>query len=238
MSSSSTQSAGSLPRPRRRARGSLNPEVISAAAFRVAERDGLEGVTFQALGVELGAHPTAIYRHFRSKDELLLALVDTLHAEALAELAPATDDWAADLRAVSLKTHEVFVRHPSIGQLAVRTARREHEFKIVERVVDCILRGGLPPREAARHYRVFMDFVLAYSAIDAELAALPADVRDADLRSWEVEYRTLPADQYPRIDSIAGHLPRLDDPQNFALALDLMIEAIRQAARRMQDSPA
>jgi Bacterial regulatory proteins, tetR family len=28
--------------------------------------------SFQALGAELGAHPTAVYRHFRDKDELTL----------------------------------------------------------------------------------------------------------------------------------------------------------------------
>lgn len=229
--SSASPTRAPAQRPRR-ARGSLNPEVITAAAFRIAERQGLDGVTFQALGAELDAHPTAIYRHFRSKDDLLLALVDALHAEALAELAPPTDDWAADLRAVSVKTHEVFLRHPAIGQLAVRTARREHEFRTVERVVDCMLRAGLSPAAAAHHYRVFADFVLGYSALDAALAALPPDARAADLRSWQVDYRGLPADRYPRINAVAAHLPQLDDPGNFLLALDLMISAVRQAADR------
>jgi AcrR family transcriptional regulator len=58
---------GPAGRPRR-PRDSLNREVILDAALRIAERDGLDGLTFLALGQELGAHATSVYRHFRDKD--------------------------------------------------------------------------------------------------------------------------------------------------------------------------
>jgi hypothetical protein len=87
--------------------------------------------------------------------------------------------------------------------------------------------AGLDGPDAARLYRVFGDFVLGYSAVDAGLAALEPAVRDADLLSWEIQYRTLPVGQYPNIAAVAHALPALDDPENFATAVDLMIEAIR-----------
>jgi len=215
---------------KRRPRGSLNQQVILDAAFEVTERGGLDAATFQALGAELGAHPTAVYRHFRDKDELLLAMIDALHAETLAELPDPTGDWAADLAAVAHGTHAVFMRHPSVAAYAYRTAHREHEFHIVDRIIDCMRRAGLDDAEAARLYRVFGDFVLGYAALDAGLAALDPATRNADLRSWEVEYRTLPADDYPNIAAVAHALPAVDDPENFNLAVDLMIEAIRARA--------
>jgi AcrR family transcriptional regulator len=218
-------------RPRRRPRGSLNQQVILDAAFAISERGGLDAVTFQALGAQLGAHPTAVYRHFRDKDELLLAMIDALHAETLAELPEPTGDWAADLAAIARHTHAVFMRHPSVGAgAAVRTTRREHEFQIVERIIDCMRRAGLNDADAARLYRVFGDFVLGYCAVDAGLAALEPAIRDADLLSWEIQYRTLPPGQYPNIAAVAHALPALDDPDNFTTAVDLMIEAIRARA--------
>jgi AcrR family transcriptional regulator len=223
-------------RPRRRPRGSLNQRVILDAAFAISERGGLDAVTFQALGAELGAHPTAVYRHFRDKDELLLAMIDALHAETLAELPDPTGDWAADLDAIARHTHAVFMRHPAVGAgAAVRTTRREHEFKIVERITGCMRRAGFDDREAARLYRVFGDFVLGYSAVDAGLAALEPAIRDADLLSWEIQYRTLPRDQYPNTAAVAHALPALDDPDNFTTAVDLMIEAIRARAATARD---
>ena len=76
---SKTPAAPNKARPRR-ARDSLSREIIVAAADAVVQRDGLDRLTFQAIGEELDAHPTSIYRHFRDKDELLLALIDTLRA--------------------------------------------------------------------------------------------------------------------------------------------------------------
>lgn len=215
---------------RRRPRGSLNQQVILDAAFAVTERGGLDAATFQALGAELGAHPTAVYRHFRDKDELLLAMIDALHAETLAGLPAPTADWAADLAAVARRTHAVFMKHPSVAAYAYRTAHREHEFHIVDRVIDCMRRAGFDDSAAARMYRVFSDFVLGYSALDAGLAALDPSTRHADLMSWEVEYRMLPAADYPNIAAVAHALPSVDDPENFSLALELMIEAVRARA--------
>lgn len=216
-------------RPRaRRPRGSLNQQVITEAALRVSDRDGIESLTFEALGRELGAHPTAIYRYFRDKDELLLALTDALHADATSTGLPVTDDWAEDLRFVARRIHAAFMTHPQVGQLvAARTARRQHEFEIVEYILACMRRAGLPDAEAARCYRVFADFVLAYSSMEAALLALDAPKREADLRAWNVEYRALTPDQYPNLVALIDHIPALDLPENFELALDLMITAIR-----------
>jgi hypothetical protein len=51
--------------------------------------------------------------------------------------------------------------------------------------------------EAARLYRVFADSCLGYCALDAGLAALEPSIRNADLLSWEIQYRTLPASDSP-----------------------------------------
>jgi AcrR family transcriptional regulator len=215
----------------RRPRGSLNQQVIVAAALRISGRDGIGSLTFEALGRELDAHPTAIYRHFRDKDELLLALTDELHAVAQVDGLPVTADWRADLRAVAAAIHRAFLAHPQVGQLvAARTAAREHEFATVQHIVGCLRRAGLPDQEAAHCYRVFADVVLAYSSMDAALAALPPQTRESDLRSWQVDYQRLPAHRYPDAAALSGRFPRLDDPANFRLAVDLLIEAIAARA--------
>lgn len=219
------------PRPRR-PRGSLNQQVITEAALRIADREGIGALTFEALGRELQAHPTAIYRHFRDKDELLLALIDALHAEASSGGLPVSDDWAADLRAVADRIHAAFLAHPQLGQLvAARTARRPHEFAVVEHIIGCLRRAGLADPEAARCYRVFADAVLAYSSMEAALHALDAATREADLLSWQVDYRRLPADEYPGLAATRDHIPAVDSAENFPLLVDLLISAIRARSR-------
>src|SRR5581483_6970669 len=217
----------------RRPRNSLSQELIIEAAFRVSERSGAQAITFQAIGDELGAHPTAIYRHFRDKDELMLALIDALHAETLDGLPAPSADWAGDLAELARRTREVFLRHPQVAQFSgARTARREHEFRVVERVIGCMRRAGFDEVDAARYYRVYGDFVLAYAAQDAELAALDPVTRKADLRAWKVDYQTLPVDEYPNINAVSAHLPSLEDPVNFERALAMMLDSLRERAKQ------
>jgi hypothetical protein len=47
----------------------------------------------------------------------------------------------------------------------------------------------------------------------------------------KIEYQTLPSEVYPNTAAIAHLLPALDDPANFAAAVDLMIDAIRARAQ-------
>lgn len=231
MTTSNAGTPRSTPRGRL-PRGTLSQEMIVAAAFRVADSSGMEKLTFSALGRELTAHPTAIYRHFRNKDELLLALIDALHEEALAHTPPPTDDWAHDLMQIAVHTHQAFLRHPRVGALAAaRTARRENEFRTVERKLDCMRRAGLDGDDAARYYRVFADLVLAYSAMDASLASLAPEIREADMQAWKTDYFSLPPDKFPNIARMAPHFRALDDPQNFVTAVEAVINTIRAKAK-------
>src|SRR5262249_20942486 len=63
----------------------LSRELILEAAFRVVDADEANEITMSRLGHELGADPSAMYRHFRNKDELLLAMADVMLQESLRE---------------------------------------------------------------------------------------------------------------------------------------------------------
>jgi hypothetical protein len=85
--------------------------------------------------------------------------------------------------------------------------------------------AGFSDADAAHFYRVVADAILSDSAHDAALVALPAEVGQADLRSWQVEYRTLPAETYPNLAAIAEVMRPLDDSGNFELLVAPVIEA-------------
>lgn len=121
------------------------------------------------------------------------------------------------------------VGHELLGRAVLQDGSLvEHdEFRSVERKLDCMRRAGLDGAEAARYYRVFADLVLAYSAMDASLAILAPDLRDADLHAWKSDYLRLPADTYPNIARTAPRFVELDDPQNFVTAVQAVIDMVR-----------
>jgi AcrR family transcriptional regulator len=221
---------------KRRPRDSLSRSVIIEAAAKIAERDGLEGLTFGALGDELGSHSTSIYRHFRDKDELVLELIDELRAKSYGAELISTGDWREDLRLISRLIHDHYMRYPGLAlQMAARTTRRPTEFKNVEFALDAFRRAGLDDEEAVIATRVFGNFTRAVSALEASLQALPEKTRTMDELAWTVEYRQLSAEEFPNLARAADKLLTLGDPRIFSHGVEMLIESIAlQAAKKAE----
>lgn len=212
----------------RRARDSLSRDIIVAAADRVVERDGLDRLTFQAIGEELGAHPTSIYRHFRDKDELLLALIDTLRARSYSGGMVATDDWLGDLRTQAHLIHDHYMRYPEFAlQMALR---RPTDFASMEFSIGALRRGGYDREQAALYARALGQLIRSASSIQAALTALPPEVQDEDELTWQMDYRRLDPEEHPQIAWAGDALPGIRDPRAWETALDLLLEGIERHA--------
>ncbi|MFC4947964.1 TetR/AcrR family transcriptional regulator [Pseudonocardia sp. GCM10023141] len=217
----------------RRPRDSLSQETILAAAEEIALRDGLHALTFQAIGDALGAHPTSLYRHFRDKDELVLELVDGLRARSYGGTVTATDDWRADMRTISQRVREHYVRYaPFAQEMVMRTTRRPVEFANVEFTLDALRRAGLDDDEVVVMQRALGNFVRSVASLEAATLALEPDVRRRDELAWQVEYRQLDPETYPTIAELADRLPSLGAPEAFDVGLELMLDAIEMRAAR------
>jgi AcrR family transcriptional regulator len=221
-------------RPRKRLpRATLSRELIIEAAERVAHRDGLDRLTFQSIGKELGAHPTSVYRHFRDKDELVLELIDTLRARSYGGTLKSSGNWRDDLRQVAQVIHRHYLRYPEFAlDMASRTTRRSTEFNTVEFALDALKRSGLAPAEAALCLRAYGNMVRSVAAMEASMQALPPESRTADDLAWQVEYRSLPDDEFPNIAEHRDELTALSDPRIFDTAVEMMLDAIELRARK------
>ena len=99
--------------------GRLDRDVIVRAAQRVLEEDGLGGLTVRRIGSELGADPTAIYRHFRDKDELVVELADRVFASVA--MPDPSLPWQERLRHMLRAALELYRANPGFAlQLSVQ----------------------------------------------------------------------------------------------------------------------
>lgn len=207
----------------RRARDSLSREVIIAAADAVVQREGLDRLTFQSIGHELGAHPTSIYRHFRDKDDLLLGLIDMLRARSYSGSLTATDDWMADLRAQAHLIHDHYMRYPDFAlQMALR---RPTDLASIEFSIGALRRGGYGPQQCGLYVRALGHLVRSAASIQSALAALPDSVVD-DEELTGLDRRRPISDSYPNVAWVGGHLPAVRDPGTWTAALDLFLENV------------
>lgn len=204
-------------------RAELSRERILDAAQAVIDRDGDSALTFRRLGSELGADPTAAYRYFRSKDDLLLALADRLLGEAMdaanAQTSPA-DGWREILHSQSHALRDALVRHPRLAVLiSVRTTQGAQEARGIERILATLAEAGLSTREAVGVWRALADTVLAWSGFSAAYVALPEEAKARDAAAWSTTYRRLPANEYPHIHAARPYLDEYDDAFDFAIGL-------------------
>src|SRR5258705_8339522 len=111
-----------------RRRGSLTPELIVKESLRLLDENGLDGFSMPKLGRALGADPTAVYRHFASKDDLVLAIADRLIQEAMDGL-PAHDCWVETVIDSTRRLRRTYLAHPAAASLSsFRTTRRPAEM--------------------------------------------------------------------------------------------------------------
>lgn len=141
---------------RERERNELT-ERIKDIARDMFVRDGYEAVTLHRIATELEYTRPAIYRYFKDKDDLLVAIVledmEDLHAELL-ECAD-IDDPIARLLEMARRNAAWAVKHPNHYLLFYSQAWRAQEDDVRSRL-------GVPPEQEPLH--------LLYTAIEELIA--------------------------------------------------------------------
>ena len=148
------------------ARPHLSEELILDAAMRIADARGLDALTMRTLGTELGVDPTAAYRYFRTKDALVLAVIDR-YAERLRAAWEPTGNWRKDLRTLASQVRTGMVAQPAMAQafLNTPTKTRNGNF-LTETGLSMLERAGLTGRQLITTYQMFENFILGSAMLD------------------------------------------------------------------------
>jgi AcrR family transcriptional regulator len=133
--------------------------MVVAAARSIVENDGIDALTMRRVALELNSSPMAIYRHVRDRDELLIALLDTLAAELpRPEFAV---DPRARLRQACRAMRDGLAQHPwVVDVLAGGDLIAPSILWLMEEVVAGFVACGLSPAQAADGYRAVWQFMV------------------------------------------------------------------------------
>lgn len=221
-------------RPRGRLeRGTLTPEVIVEAALRILGENG--ELTFALLGRQLGASPTAVYRHFAGRDDILDAVGDELIRISLDGYEPSRA-WEDSLRDLADRAWVTYGRHPAAAkETFFRVTRGLHELKAVDAILQALDAAGLSESDAVTYYHMFAMSVLSLSGDFA--SKLVREMHSP--AGWEQVYRPGSPDDYPYYWRVRDRLrDARDDHEVFALQIEAIIDAVRAVASRSPQPPA
>jgi len=229
-----TRAAANLPRQPRRglARGSLTPEMIVSESLRLLDQDGIDGFSLPKLGRALGADQTAVYRHFASKDDLVLAIADRLIEESMAGLE-AQDCWMDTLTDGARRLRRAYQAHPAAASIsAYRTTQGPAEIRAVDIIIGAMLDAGFDGAEAALMYRSVGDFILAAAGFEAAFLALDERLQQSDRSAWTRAYLTVAREQHPNIWQVRTELPEVREDDVFETTLALVMTGLWERAPR------
>ncbi len=203
------------------------------AAFQLAEREGASGLTMRRLAQELDVDVSILYRLFRDKDELVLALCERTIEIELDDIGdvPEDEDWQDTLRRIAEVTWTYQTRFPAITLLSfARTTGGPAEHRMVELLLSVFARAGLPPAEAVLFYRTFIDTALGLCAHSASLSLLAPEDREKDDSAWRRVYSHLPEREYPATARHIDDLASLTQKAIYTSAVEAVLAAAAHAA--------
>ena len=218
-------------RPRRK-RGSISQEEIVTAALRLIDAEGEPALTFSRLGDELKASPTAVYRHFASRYEVIRALADHLDGISIDGYVP-TDDWRVDLRDLAWRAWRTALAHPAAAAQSLSIVTNGvNELRAVEWVLRAIHAAGFRGRAAVIQYQVYSNFVLgAASTLGARLSSPDGTGIEA---GWIQVYAPKDPTQFPHAEAAKAELALVNYEEVFAKQVDMYLDALALESRETE----
>ncbi|WP_405482468.1 TetR/AcrR family transcriptional regulator [Streptomyces sp. NBC_00009] len=163
----------------------LSRDRIVTAALSLVDAEGLAAVSTRRLAAELGVSGPSLYNHFRTKDQILEAVADSVSAQVdLSMFDPADGrDWRTSLHDWAVSYRAALLEHPNIVPvLAQGPGRRPAGLRLADAVFGSMVDAGWPPAQATSIGALMRYFVtgsalgsFAGGFVDDETAYDPAD---------------------------------------------------------------
>ena len=210
----------------------LTRERIVDAATRIADAEGLGGLSMRSVARELGVEAMSLYHHVANKDALLDGAVDLVAREindAVDQLA-SHDGWKSAVRERILTAREVLLRHRWAPRLlATRSAMSLEVVRYHDRLVGMLHDGGFSYDLTHHALHALGSRALGFSQElfdpgSGDAAAMPPELA-ADLPSLSAMLGEVAHDDP---DSTLGWC---DDQTEFEFGLDLLLDGLDRRLR-------
>ncbi|WP_020521605.1 TetR/AcrR family transcriptional regulator [Catelliglobosispora koreensis] len=203
----------------------LSKQRVVAEALRLADREGVHGLSMRRLANALGAGAMSLYHYVASKEELLDAMIDVVFEEI--ELPSAEIDWQSAMRRRSVSARRVLASHPwAIGLMESRTSPGPANLRHREAVTACLRRAGFTVLMATHANWLLDSYVYGFALQEASLPFKTAD--ELANMTEDVYLPQLPPDEFPYLNESAAALVAAgyDPAEEFIFGLDLILAAL------------
>ncbi|MFG2555122.1 TetR/AcrR family transcriptional regulator [Streptomyces sp. NPDC048581] len=127
----------------------LSYDRIVETARELVDAEGLSAVSTRRLAAELGVSGPSLYNHFRTKDEILEAVADSVSAQVDLSMFEDDRDWRTALHDWAVSYRAALRDHPNIVPvLAQGPGRRPAGLRLADAVYGAMVAAGWLPAQA------------------------------------------------------------------------------------------
>ncbi|MGQ4434479.1 MULTISPECIES: TetR/AcrR family transcriptional regulator [unclassified Streptomyces] len=161
----------------------LSTDRIVETARMLVDAEGLAAVSTRRLAAELGVSGPSLYNHFRTKDQILEAVADSVSAQVDLSMFSDGRDWRTALHDWAVSYRSALRDHPNIVPvLATGPGRRPAGLRLADAVYGAMVDAGWPAAQATSIGALMRYFIMgsalgsfAGGFVDDESAYDPAD---------------------------------------------------------------
>ncbi|MEU9701139.1 helix-turn-helix domain-containing protein [Streptomyces sp. NPDC047981] len=177
-------------------------EILDAAAELLRTGDA-ESFSVRKLGAALGTDSSSLYRHFRSKTELLRALADRILVSAMEGYRP-EGDWKQRITALALRVREAFGRQPQVAAVWGRYASGGTGSRLaMEELLQALRASGLPDEEIPERYHRLTVLIASLIASEGGVGTMTADEYEQGLELFRVSALGADPERFPALAHFA-----------------------------------
>jgi AcrR family transcriptional regulator len=198
---------------------------VVRAAVAIADRAGLDAVTFRAVAAHLGTGVMSLYNYVPDKQGLVDDMNELVGGEL--DLPPLTGDWRADMHAVAGRQRALARRHPWLVETAT------HLQPLGPAMLD-LLEFGLGALEpSGQSVRDRLETVSLVNGFVLNMVRVESDAQAAGPGRQATQFTQLPellaTGRYPRFAAAiaADGQPEAFDPDaHFSRLLDKILDGL------------
>ncbi|MFD5522178.1 TetR/AcrR family transcriptional regulator [Streptomyces sp. NPDC127066] len=207
-------------------------EILDAAAELLRTSDP-DSFSVRKLAAALGTDSSSLYRHFRSKTELLRAVADRILLTAMDGYRP-EGDWRRRVTALALRVREAFDQQPQLASVWGRHASSGTGSRLVmEEALQALRASGLPDEEIPARYHRIAVLVSALIASEAGVDTVTPEEREQGLELFRVAVLGADPERFPALAHFARDIRPLvvDRRAAFEEILAAQLDGIEAAVR-------
>jgi AcrR family transcriptional regulator len=177
-------------------------EILDAAAELLRTSDA-ESFSVRKLAAVLGTDSSSLYRHFRSKTELLRAVADRILLAAMDGYRP-EGDWKQRITALAMRVREAFGQHPQLAAVWGRYASGGTGSRLVmDETLQALRVSGLPDEQIPARYHRIAVLIAALIASEAGLSTVTPQEHEEGMELFRVAVLGADPERFPALAHFA-----------------------------------